>query len=97
MQMEGLKVALDMTEEWDKVSPDSALVTGVVVARKEFVEQNEAAFNEFLEDYKASTEFVNANVDEAAALVRAMRSCPRSPSRKRRCRSAISLSSAARI
>ena len=48
MQMEGLKVALDMTEEWDKVSPDSALVTGVVVARKEFVEQNEAAFNEFL-------------------------------------------------
>ena len=38
MQMEGLKVALDMTEEWDKVSPDSALVTGVVVARKEFVE-----------------------------------------------------------
>lgn len=42
MQMEGLKVALDMTEEWDKVSPDSALVTGVVVARKEFVEQNEA-------------------------------------------------------
>ena len=70
MQMEGLKVALDMTEEWDKVSPDSALVTGVVVARKEFVEQNEAAFNEFLEDYKASTEFVNANVDEAAALDR---------------------------
>ena len=66
MQMEGLKVALDMTEEWDKVSPDSALVTGVVVARKEFVEQNEAAFNEFLEDYKASTEFVNANVDGAA-------------------------------
>ena len=59
-----------MTEEWDKVSPDSALVTGVVVARKEFVEQNEAAFNEFLEDYKASTEFVNANVDEAAALDR---------------------------
>ena len=27
------------------------------------------AFNEFLADYKASTEFVNANVDEAAALV----------------------------
>ena len=69
MQMENLKVALDMTEEWNKVSPDSALVTGVVVARKDFGEQNEAAFNEFLEDYKASTEFVNANVDEAAALV----------------------------
>ncbi|MFR2589560.1 MAG: ABC transporter substrate-binding protein [Ruthenibacterium lactatiformans] len=82
MQMEGLKVALDMTEEWDKVSPDSALVTGVVVARKEFVEQNEAAFNEFLEDYKASTEFVNANVDEAAALVAGYEIVPKGPSRK---------------
>mgnify|MGYP000740798886 FL=1 len=79
MQMEGLKVALDMTEEWDKVSPDSALVTGVVVARKEFVEQNEAAFNEFLEDYKASTEFVNANVDEAAALVAGYEIVPKEP------------------
>lgn len=79
MQMEGLKVALDMTEEWDKVSPDSALVTGVVVARKEFVEQNETAFNEFLEDYKASTEFVNANVDEAAALVAGYEIVPKQP------------------
>ena len=79
MQMEGLKVALDMTEEWGKVSPDSALVTGVVVARKEFVEQNEAAFNEFLEDYKASTEFVNANVDEAAALVAGYEIVPKEP------------------
>ena len=79
MQMEGLKVALDMTEEWDKVSPDSALVTGVVVARKEFVEQNEAAFNEFLEDYKASTEFVNVNVDEAAALVAGYEIVPKEP------------------
>lgn len=97
MQMEGLKVALDMTEEWDKVSPDSALVTGVVVARKEFVEQNEAAFNEFLEDYKASTEFVNANVDEAAALVAGYEIVPKEPIAQKALRSAISLSSAARI
>lgn len=83
MQMESLKVALDMTEEWDKVSPDSALVTGVVVARKEFVEQNEAAFNEFLADYKASTEFVNANVDEAAALVAGYEIVPKEPIAKK--------------
>ena len=79
MQKEGLKVALDMNEERAKVSPESALVTGVVVARKEFVEQNEAAFNEFLEDYKASTEFVNANVDEAAALVAGYEIVPKEP------------------
>ena len=69
MQMEGLSVALDMTEEWNKVSPDSALVTGVVLARTQFVEENEAAFEEFLEDYAASVEFVNANTQDAAALV----------------------------
>ena len=69
MQMEGLHTALDLTEEWDKVSPDSALVTGVVVVRREFAEQNPDALREFLEDYKASTEFVNADTDAAAALV----------------------------
>lgn len=69
MQVEGLRAALDMTEEWDKVSPDSALVTGVVVVRRDFAEQNPDALREFLEDYRASTEFVNANTDEAAALV----------------------------
>ncbi len=68
MQMENLRVALDLTEEWDRVSPDSALVTGVVVVRREFAEQNPDALREFLEDYKASTEFVNANTDTAAAL-----------------------------
>ena len=55
--------------------------------------------NEFLEDYKASVEFVNANVDEAAA--RWWRGYEHRAQgaqwRKRRCRSAISLSSAARI
>ena len=44
---------VDMTEEWNKVSPNSALVTGVVLARTQFVEENEAAFEEFLEDYAA--------------------------------------------
>ncbi len=68
-QVEGLRAALDMTEEWDKVSPDSALVTGVVVVRRAFAEQNPDALREFLEDYRASTEFVNAEMDQAAALV----------------------------
>lgn len=69
MQNENVKVALDMTEEWNKVSPDSALVTGVAVARKEFVEANPEAFEEFLEEYAASVEFVNSDVEAAAELV----------------------------
>ena len=69
MQMENLNVALDLTEEWDKVSPDSALVTGVLVVRKDFAEANPDAVELMIQEYAASVEYVNANVEEAAALV----------------------------
>ena len=68
-QIEGLNVALNLTEGWNKVSTDSDLVTGVLVASTEFIEQNEAAFEEFLKDYQASIEWVNSNTADAAELV----------------------------
>lgn len=68
-QTEGMRVALDLTEEWSKVNPDSQLVTGVLVARTGFIEQNQDAFAQFLTDYKASIDYVNANTAEAAQLV----------------------------
>lgn len=68
-QNENMKIVLDMTEEWKKVSGDSSLVTGVVVIRNEVLEENEKAFKQFLKDYKESTEYVNGNVEDAAALV----------------------------
>jgi NitT/TauT family transport system substrate-binding protein len=69
MQNDKVRVALDMTEEWEKVSTDSSLVTGVLLVRKAFVQENPIAFNEFLEEYKASTDYVNMNIEEAASLV----------------------------
>ena len=39
-QIEGLNVVLNLTEEWNKVSTDSDLVTGVLVARTEFIVQH---------------------------------------------------------
>lgn len=64
-----IEVALDMTEEWDKcVTDGSQLTMGCVVARTEFVEENKEAVDRFLEEYAASVEFVNGNVEEAAAL-----------------------------
>ncbi len=68
-----LRVALDLTKEWNQVqekeAQPSALVTGVVVARKEFIQQNPEAVSAFLSHYQQSVEYVNANVDEAAQLV----------------------------
>ena len=69
MQNDKVRVALILTEEWDKVSTDSSMVTGVVLARKAFIEENPIAFNEFLEEYSASTDYVNANIEEASVWV----------------------------
>ncbi len=67
--VEGLEVKIDLNKEWEKLETESMFLTGVMVARREFLEENEEAVGEFLKEYKASTEWVNANVDEAAALV----------------------------
>ncbi len=63
-----IRICLDITEEWNKVAEDK-LITGVVVGRNDFIEANKEAFNVFLDEYQASTEYVNANVDEAAAWI----------------------------
>ena len=60
-------VALDMTEEWNRVADGkSALMMGCVVARKAFVEKNPAAVRAFLAEYKTSIQTVNSDVDTAA-------------------------------
>lgn len=72
-QNENLRVALDLTEEWDALQADaeapSALLTGVVVVRTAFAEEHPEAVNAFLDSYKESVDYVNANVADAAALI----------------------------
>lgn len=64
-----LHVALDLTEEWNKVSGGTKLVQGCIIARKEVLENNPEAVNTFLQEYAASTAFTNEQPDEAAALI----------------------------
>lgn len=66
---ENINVVLDLTEEWDKLGTGSSLITGIVIGRKEFVENNSAAVDLFLERYADSVEYVTTNVDEGAELV----------------------------
>ncbi len=65
-QNDALSIVLDMTEEWNKLENGSMLVTGVTVARKEFIEENPEALEQFLSDHERSVSFVNENVEEAA-------------------------------
>ena len=68
-----LRVALDLTAEWDKLQADSdtpsSLVTGVVVARTDFVEEHPEAVAAFMKHYQESVDYVNDNVSDAAKLV----------------------------
>ena len=68
-QVEGLRVALDMSAEWDALDNGSRLVTSVLVARKAFADEHPAALAAFLEDYAASTGYANEHPAEAAVLV----------------------------
>lgn len=70
MSNDKLRIALDIAKEWEAVSKDdSTVVTGVVIVRDEFLENNKEAFDAFMKEYAVSTAFVNENVDEAAALI----------------------------
>ena len=68
-QVEGLETVLDMNEEWKKIDNTGEIVTGVIVARSEFIENHPEAVETFLKEYTASCAYVNENVEEAANLV----------------------------
>ena len=63
-----LELALDLTDEWDKIS-QTQLVTGVLVVADQFAEQDSAVFGAFLDDYRASIDYTNANPDQVAPLI----------------------------
>ncbi len=82
---DALRVALDLTQEWEETlehPSKSALVTGVILVRNAFLEEHKAAFDEFLEEYRASVEFVNANTEEAAKLIAALEIAPEEVAKK---------------
>ncbi len=70
-QNENLSVVMDLTKEWAAIQGEggSQLVTGVTVVRNDFLNENQAAVDKFLEEHKASAAYANENVEEAAELV----------------------------
>lgn len=70
-QNEALQIVLDLTKEWDSVQggQGSQLITGVTIASKDFIENNNDKLLVFLSDHKVSTESALANPDETAELI----------------------------
>lgn len=63
-------VRVDLADAWSTIS-DSPIAMGCIVARADFVAENEALVREFLEEYKASIEFMSnpENIDSASQYV----------------------------
>ena len=75
-----VRVALNLTEEWEKAAAkngdESALYQGCLVIRRDFAEQYPQTVKKFLEDYKASVDFIHEDVDVAAETVAACELIP---------------------
>ena len=72
MKDDSIRTALDLTEEWNALQNDadaSSLITGVVVARADFVDERPEAVEAFMKHYRESVAFVNEDVEAAAELV----------------------------
>ena len=57
----------------------SALVMGVAIIRKAFVDEHPDLVQSFLEEYAASAAYVNANVDESAQWIADLGIVPKAP------------------
>jgi NitT/TauT family transport system substrate-binding protein len=70
MQNDALNVALDLNEEWKKVTPETpdGMVTGVTVVRKAFLEENTEAVDEFLQEHAESVSEINDDPATGATL-----------------------------
>ena len=69
MQNENAKPLFDMTEEWDKIAGgDSTLMMGCVIVRNAFLQANPSAVELFLQEYAASIEKAQSDVEGTAAL-----------------------------
>lgn len=72
-KLENLRVALDLTAEWDALETGylgSTMITGVAVARRAFVEENPELVDLFLKKYAESVAWVNENPAEAAGWIK---------------------------
>ena len=77
---EKLAVALDLTEEWDKVAPAAgSLVQGCVVVRTEWAAAHPAELAKFLEEYGASIAFLTEDPAAAAEYITETGIFPQAP------------------
>ncbi|MEL7610094.1 MAG: ABC transporter substrate-binding protein [Bacillota bacterium] len=69
MKNSALRIALDMTAEWNKISGGTQLVQGCFIVRSVFLEENPQAIKNFLADYQGSAKYVTDFPEQAAPMI----------------------------
>ena len=77
-----LRIALNLTAEWAKLG-EGELVQGCIVVSNKFKSEHPEQFRKFMEEYKASAEYVVNNVDDASALIAKFEIVPKAPLAKK--------------
>ncbi len=63
-----LNAAINLTTEWDKVS-DGRAVQGCLVVSKKAIEEHKGLVDAFLDEYKASVDFVNGDIPQSSVMI----------------------------
>jgi len=66
---ETTRIALNLTDEWEKVTEGSVLPMGAIIVNKAFAQANPEVVATFMSEYKSSVEFVNASPKDAGLLI----------------------------
>ncbi|MGN0356115.1 MAG: ABC transporter substrate-binding protein [Muricoprocola sp.] len=69
-QNENLKEVCDLTKEWDNTG-NGTLVTGVTIAKKDYIEANPEIIDDFLDEHEDSIEEANEDPEKTAELIAA--------------------------
>ena len=68
-KVENLRIALNLTQEWDSLGLDSRMITSGIVVRTAFLQENPEAVENFLKEFAVSAQYANEFVPETAALI----------------------------
>lgn len=64
-----IQISMNLTEQWENIYTGGKLMQGCIVVRTEWAEAHPAELAKFLEEYRASVEFVISSPAEAAPMV----------------------------
>ncbi len=78
-----VKVAIDFTAEWEKIYGENTMAQGCLVVNKAFAEEHPKELSKFLDDYKASVEYIAEGSDDAINAIVDAGILPKAPVAKK--------------